>query len=280
VTSIGDSAFQGTSVTIPAPDAAPINKLLTPEQLAVSEAFTNGIGMVMVPIPAGEFQMGSPDRQEQHLVKIVKPFYLSAFEVTQEQHGKVMGTAPRSSSFLWRGHVGARKAMTMLNYDGAVKFCEKLSALPEERAANREYRLPTEAEWEYACRAGTTTTHSFGNDPLQLDEYAWHLSNSGRQIHSVGQKKPNSWGLYDMYGNVEEWCRDWYGKLPSASTTIDPIGPDEGSRRVVRGGSCGSAAKWCTSAGRGSMRPASYGDTRGIRVIMVPSGSEAAKPNN
>ncbi len=266
---------------IPAPplDAAAINKLLTPEQRAVSEAITNSIGMVMVPIPAGEFQMGSPDKQSQHLVKITKPFHLCAFEVTQGHYGKVMGTGFRSAAF-FVGHTGVHQAMSWMSHDVAVEFCRKLSALPKEKAANREHRLPTEAEWEYACRAGTTTTYSFGNDPSQLDAYGWYADNSGRQAHSVGQKKPNPWGLYDMHGNVEEPCSDWYGDHPSAPTMTDPIGPDDGSERVVRGGSYSSAAKWCTSAGRSPIKPSSHGDRRGIRAVMVPSGGETAKPKN
>jgi len=154
-----------------------------------------------------------------------------------------------------------------VSWNDAVEFCRRLSKLPEEKAAGHVYRLPTEAEWEYACRAGTTTEYSFGDFESQLGEYAWFNGNSDETTHPVGQKKANPWGLYEMHGNVWEWCQDWhsadyYGSSPPA----DPQGPTRGSSRVLRGGS------WCCprdvrSANRGRVGPDSRGSNVGFRVV-------------
>ena len=125
-----------------------------------------------------------------------------------------------------------------VSWDEAVEFCRRLSALPEETAARRQYRLPSEAQWEYACRAGSTTHYYFGDDAGSLGGYAWYGDNSGGVTHAVGQKRPNGWGLYDMYGNVWQWCADWHGAAYYAeSPTDDPIGPPEGPHHANRGGS-------------------------------------------
>ena len=130
-----------------------------------------------------------------------------------------------------------------------MEFCRKLS-----EKEGLEYRLPTEAEWEYACRAGTTTVYSFGDDVSELARYGWFSSNSGRTTHPVGGKRPNAWGLYDMHGNVFEWCQDWYGDYPSGSVT-DPTGPASGDSRVLRGGSFGLRASDVRSAFRLAYQP-------------------------
>ena len=131
-----------------------------------------------------------------------------------------------------------------MSWDDAVEFCEKLSALVEERAAGRKFRLPTEAEWEYACRAGTTTRFSFGDDPAGLANCAWFAENASGLPRPVGQKRPNAWGLYDMHGNMPEWCADWYAKdYYEKSPVDDPEGPATGSGRVTRGGG------WFNTAG-------------------------------
>ena len=170
--------------------------------------------MVLVPIPAGEFTMGSPesekdrkDNETQHLVKITKPYYLGAYEVTQEQYERVMGKNLSDSK-------GENKPVENVRWSEAVEFCRKLS---EKEGV--EYRLPTEAEWEYACRAGTSTAYSFGNDESQLGKYAWYRDNS-ISTHPVGELKPNTWGLYDMHGNVWEWCQDLYAR--GWKTTCEP----------------------------------------------------------
>jgi formylglycine-generating enzyme required for sulfatase activity len=215
--------------------AAPIKKLVTPEQVDLGGPIVNSIDIVLVPIPAGEFTMGSPesepDRQggeTQHLVKITKPFYLSAHEVTQQQYESVMQVSP------WEGKDYAKKGpgypATHVNWDEAVAFCGKLS-----KQEGVEYRLPTEAEWEYACRAGTTTAYSFGDDVRQLPQHAWYSGSSNGSTHPVGELKPNAWGLFDMHGNVREWCQDWHGRYESLEVS-DPTGAASGRHRVLRGG--------------------------------------------
>ena len=162
-----------------------------------------------------------------------------------------------------------------VNWPDAVEFCRKLS-----EKEGLEYRLPTEAEWEYACRAGTTTAYSFGDDASELGEYAWYKENAWgagqKHPHTVGQKKPNPWGLYDMHGNVWEWCSDWRGDYSSESVT-DPAGPSSGSSRVIRGGGWGSVAEDCRSSRRFKGFPSSriYGSGFGFRVSCVPSGQQA-----
>jgi len=148
-----------------------------------------------------------------------------------------------------------------VKWDDAVEFCEKLS---EKEGV--EYRLPTEAEWEYACRAGTTTMYSFGDDVSQLGEYAWYGKNAIDVAYIVGHKNPNPWGLYDMHGNVIEWCQDWLGKYPSGDVT-DPVGPASGSYRVFRGGSSADNAWDCRSAYRFRPTPSYRDDGPGFRVL-------------
>ena len=206
----------------------------------------NSIGVEMALIPAGTFSMGSADgdddEQPVHKVRLTQPFYLGVHEVTNAQWKAVMGEVPSQ----WQD---ADRPVEQVSWDDAVKFCRKLSALPAERAAGRVYRLPTEAEWEYACRAGSKTRYSFGDDEAELEEHGWFNDNSGVATHPVGQKKPNAWGLYDMHGNVWEWCADWYGAYP-ANAVADPSGRDGGSIRVIRGGSWLYSAGHCRSADR------------------------------
>ncbi|MEO2016016.1 MAG: formylglycine-generating enzyme family protein [Fuerstiella sp.] len=214
--------------------AARVKQHMTPAQLALGDPVVNSVGMLLVPIPAGEFQMGSPaseaDRKSdetQHQVKITKPFYLGVYEVTQQQYEQVMSSKP--SEFK-----GPQNPVEKVSWNDAVEFCRKLSSLPEEKAAGFVYRLPTEAEWEYSCRAGTQTAYSFGDSESELGDYAWY-GKFGGTTHPVGGKKPNPWGLYDMHGNVGEWCQDWRGMYPSGPVT-DPTGASSGQSRVVRGG--------------------------------------------
>jgi formylglycine-generating enzyme required for sulfatase activity len=240
---------------------AAVKKQMTPAQLALGDLVVNSVGMLLVPIPAGEFQMGSPDAaiyydgeraKPQHLVKITKPFYLGVYEVTQQQYEKVMGARP------WRGDdyvkEGADYPASYVTRDRAVEFCRRLS-----KQEGVEYRLPTEAEWEYACRAGTTTAYSFGDDRAKLGQYAWYEKNAWdigeKYAHGVGQKLPNRWGLYDMHGNVWEWCQDWYGPYGSDKVVSDPVGPAQGDRRVLRGGSFNAHSSLVRSAYRNYLQP-------------------------
>jgi formylglycine-generating enzyme required for sulfatase activity len=245
------------------PVAARVKKHMTPAQLALGDPVVNSVSMLLVPIPAGEFQMGSPDsdsnafrfEKPQHLVKITKPFYLNVYEVTQQQYEKVMGSKP--SHFK-----GPQNPVEQVSWNDAVEFCRKLS---EQESV--EYRLPTEAEWEYACRAGTTTKYSFGDSESELGDYAWYSENASGTTHPVGGKKPNAWGLYDMHGNVFEWCQDWYGDYHRAATVTDPTGPSNGSYRVYRGGGWGSDSVNCRSAYRDGNSPVIRRDYLGFRVV-------------
>jgi len=247
---------------------------------------TNSIGMKLVLIPAGEFMMGSPEDERgplhregpQHRVRITRPFYFGVYPVTQEEYERVMGTNPSAFSRDGRnsdrvsGLDTSRFPVERVSWNDAMEFCRRLSALPAERSAGREYRLPTEAEWEYACRAGTTTRYSFGNDASHLGEYAWYVDNSERRTHRVGQKRANPWGLYDMHGNVWEWCSDWYASDYYANSPVnDPQGPASGSLRVRRGGAWRDGAGGCRSAHRLGLGPGRRITYLGFRVALVPA---------
>ena len=234
----------------PTPDPTPVEDMELPDS-------ANSIGMKFKLIPAGKFTMGEGD--EAHEVTLTKPFKMGVHEVTQAQYEQVMGVNP--STFK-----GADNPVENVSWDDAVEFCRKLSELPAEKAAGNVYRLPTEAQWEYACRAGTTTKFSFGDDDSGLGDYAWHSENSDKKPHPVGSKLPNAWGLYDMHGNVSEWCQDWYVDYPSGSVT-DPSGATSGSLRVFRGGSWGSTAGSCRSAYRLRYLPSFRSSGLGFRVV-------------
>jgi formylglycine-generating enzyme required for sulfatase activity len=229
--------------------------------------------MRFVPIQAGTFTMGdanSFDDETPHQVTLTQPFELGVYEVTQEQYEAVMGTSPSEFD-------GLQNPVETVSWDDAVEFCRKLSAMPAEKKAGYVYRLPTEAEWEYACRAGTTTEYSFGDSESKLGEYAWYAKNSGHTTHPVGKKKPNAWGLYDMHGNVYEWCQDWYGDHPSGSVT-DPTGAASGRGRVLRGGSFLSQTSDVRSAKRAYLQPVISAVTYGFRVLR--SSVESTESTN
>lgn len=149
-----------------------------------------------------------------------------------------------------------------------VGFCRRLSELPEEKKEGRAYRLPTEAEWEYACRAGSNTAYSFGDLDEQVGDYAWCAKLANRQTHPVGQKRPNAWGLYDLHGNVGEWCQDWCGDYPPRKNVVDPSGPPSGEFRVIRGGSWFEAAAKCRSASRLADWANAKSHACGFRVVL------------
>jgi formylglycine-generating enzyme required for sulfatase activity len=188
-----------------------------------------GVTMELVRIPAGSFVMGDDkgfdNEQPPHQVTISRDFYIGKYEVTQAQWTAVMGTNPS-------GQKASSLPVEMVSWDDAEAFVERLSS-----QTGHDLRLPTEAEWEHACRAGTTTRYYFGDDEGDLGNYAWAASNSEGSIHPVGQKLPNAWGLYDTLGNVWEWCSDWYDEDHyRQSTALDPAGPASGEARVLRGG--------------------------------------------
>ena len=243
---------------------------------------TNSIGMELIEIPAGNFTMGSPrseknhkDREAQVSVTLTKPFRLGKTEVTQGQWKSVMDLEPWLNKSDVR--INEDNAATYVSWDDATEFCKKLTDLERKARtlqADEEYRLPTEAEWEYACRAGTTTAFSFGDDESKFGEYAARfppIIKTEDEFYSkkVGTKKPNPWGLYDMHGNVCELCSDWYGDELSGGT--DPAGPKGGSNRVWRGGSSGLAPGVCRSAIRASPKPSDSGSYLGFRVARSQS---------
>ena len=230
---------------------------------------TNSIGMKLVLILPRDFIMGSPKEENgrviiesQHAVTISQWYYLAAHEVTQEQYEKVTGNNPITFK-------GAKNPVEMVSWEDAVSFCKKLSDMPEEKVAGRDYRLPTEAEWEYACRATSTTSYCLGDTAEPLSDFAWFGEDRGK-THPVGEKKANRWGLYDMHGNVFEWCQDRGADYPTGAIT-DPQRPSEGSLRVYRGGSWNSVAGSCRSAYRNWCLPSNRDDRYGFRLALSPS---------
>ncbi|MFT5328194.1 MAG: sulfatase activating formylglycine-generating enzyme [Planctomycetaceae bacterium] len=217
----------------------------------------NSIGMEFKLLPGGTFTMG--EDKEAHQVTLTKPFEMAVYELTQGQASQLR----KVNSSIFKG---PENPVEQVSWDEAVALCRNLSALPAEKSSGYVYRLPTEAEWEYACRAGTKTGYSFGDSESELGEYAWYDDNSERTTHPVGGKKANPWGLYDMYGNVWEWCQDRHGDFPNGPVT-DPTGPALGSYRVERGGSWGNSARYSRSAYRDRYTPDYRGDDVGFRVL-------------
>lgn len=215
----------------------------------IPKTFANSsIGMEFVLILAGEFDMGSSSEEKGrsdsespvHRVTIENPFYISKSLVTQKQWKNLMGNNP--SSFKGEG-----LPIDHVSWKEVQEFVKKLNAIEN----TDKYRLPSEAEWEYACRAGTQTRYFFGNDESKLNEYAWYVENSGRKTHSICRKKPNPWGLYDMHGNVWEWVQDeWHDNYNSAPSNGNAWEDGGGSFRVSRGGSWYCDSESCRSASR------------------------------
>jgi formylglycine-generating enzyme required for sulfatase activity len=227
-------------------------------------------GIKLVLIPAGTFIMGSADDEAdrgadespQTRVTLTKDFYLGATDVTQGQYESVMGTNP--SDFKSEGRDAP---VEEVSWDDAMAFCQKLTE--RERTSGRlpegyAFTLPTEAQWEYACRAGTTG--AYATDPA---ETSWYDRNSGGTTHPVGAKLPNAWGLYDMTGNVYQWCADWYAKRYPGGEVTDPTGPDSGSVHVLRGGGWYYDRSYCRSAYR-DFDPGYRANFIGFRVALNP----------
>ncbi len=224
---------------------------------------TNVIGMKLKLIQPGSFVMGSdngePDEKPLHKVTISKHFYIGIYPVTQDEYFAIMKDNP--SHFKGDG----RRPVEGVTWQDANKFCAKLSDKDEKLV----YRLPTEAEWEYCCRAGTSTAYYWGDEVDSL--HCWFFENSDGETHPVGSLLPNPWGLFDMLGNVWEWCMDRYGEYQSVAET-DPHGPICGKSRVLRGGSLGYDASFCRGTCRGSKSPTyrSSDDALGFRVVASP----------
>jgi formylglycine-generating enzyme len=260
----------------------------------------NSVGMRFVLIPAGEFEMGAPesevgsriDERPVHRVRITKPYYLGVFEVTQEEYRKVMGINPSFFSSEGEGRakiegLDTRKfPVENISWEDAVAFCKNLSQLPAEKQAGRSYRLPTEAEWQYACRAGTTTPFHYGPALGAADaningNFPYGGAARGPLLNRtmpVGSYKPNAFGLYDMHGNVGEMTADWYARFYyKDSPSADPQGPEAGADRVVLGGSWGATASSCRSAYRRSNATSGKAKYFGVRIVCALVGEESGK---
>ena len=209
----------------------------------------------MIIIEDGTFMMGDglDNDNPVHEVELGR-FEISPMQVTQAVYETIMGVNP--SYFK-----GANNPVENVSWHDANVFCERLS-----KATGRKYMLPTEAQWEYACRAGTETKYNTGDNESDIAEAGWYKDNSNGTTHPIGQKKPNAWKLYDMHGNVWEWCNDWYDDYPNGKAT-NPTGHDTGLGRVVRGGGWNSGAGDCRSASRGKGGPSLGSDVLGFRVV-------------
>ncbi len=231
------------------------------------EDLGNGIKLEMVKIEGGTFEMGTPktdkdhnNDEDLHTVK-VSSFYIGKYEVTQALW-KAVAALPAINMRLTSNATefkGDNLPVERVSWEEVKEFCARLS-----KATGKIYRLPTEAEWEYAARAGSKS----GSYPEPLKDYAWFDENSGGKTHPIGQKKPNPWGLYDIYGNVYEWCEDWYGDYPTTGIVVDPKGPSSGTLRVDRGGGYASPAEDCRSAIRFYYAPEDRGSRMGFRLAM------------
>ena len=268
----GPSLKLPASVELKPEDDPP--KLATPIPEPNHENFTEDLGkgvkLEMIAIPGGSFLMGSEDFKNTKPVHPVRlsPFHIGKYQVTQRQWQAVMGDNP--SRFK-----GDNLPVETVSWEMAVEFCEKLS-----KQTGKNYRLPTEAEWEYACLAGSTGKYCFGDDEALLKKYAWYSKNSDSKTHPVGEKLPNDWGLYDMHGNVWEWCQDWYDEnyyanLSKQSEAINPQGPANGKYRVLRGGSWFYYQMYARAVFRGFNHPAFRDSNIGIRLVSCrpPSSS-------
>jgi len=246
----------------PEPDSKDLVELET--------GYTNSIGMEFMKIPAGEFMMGSPEDEEVywdcespvHKVTIEKPFYLGKYEVTQKQWREVMSSNPSNFHSIFKNDDNL--PVENVSWYDVQKFIKKLN----EMEGSDKYRLPYEAEWEYACRAGTTTRFDFGDGGWNLNDYAWYLWNSDLCTHPVGQKKPNSWGLYDMHGNVVEWCQDsWHNNYEGAPSDGSAWEDGSSSNRVIRGGGWESSSVFSESGSRSCEYPGNCSNDLGFRVV-------------
>jgi formylglycine-generating enzyme required for sulfatase activity/N-acetylneuraminic acid mutarotase len=249
--------FWGVGQT--ADPAAPTWLLKVTSLPAPGQIWSNSAGMPLAYVPAGKFIRGSgweqPNRsydEHPHPVRLTKPFRIGTSEVTQGQWKAVMGEGRP-------GFSNDNLPVTEVSWRDAVAFCEKLSALE-----GKKYRLPTEAEWEYACRAGSPGDFSGGS---RLEELGWFADNSN-ELQPVGTRKPNAWGLYDMHGNVAEWCADFYQPEYPKEEVVNPAGPAQGAARVLRGGSFEGFARSCRSAARSSAPPSYQLKDTGFRVVL------------
>jgi formylglycine-generating enzyme required for sulfatase activity len=244
----------------PPPAAAP-----APVPASPALTSTNSIGLILIRVEPGTFTMGRPGGYKTEIpftVTLTRPYFLGMTEVTQAQWAAVMAANPSSVR-------GDALPVDNITWSDAAEFCRRMS-----EKEGRTYRLPTEAEWEYACRAGTITGYSFGDDPQLLDQFMWSNRNARGVLQPVGTKKANPWGFFDMHGNVREWCGDWGSWRYPTSPQTDPTGPAAGTERVRRGGSCdfypGSGQSGCRD-----WAPPEFGYRGvGFRVVMQAEPAE------
>ena len=233
----------------------------------MSEGVTNSIGMELIILPAGSFTMGGDPVAEQadenerprHRVTFRSSFSIGKYPVTQGEWQALMGSNP--SHFQ-----GAARPVEMVSHEDALRFIQRLN----QKESTQAYRLPREAQWEYAARAGSTSSYCFGGERIKLGQYAWYRKNSAEETHPVGQLRPNEWGLHDMHGNVHEWCGDWFDRSYYArSPEVDPQGAEKGLARSLRGGDWGSAEWYCRCAIRSLSSPDRRSPRVGFRVLKL-----------
>jgi formylglycine-generating enzyme required for sulfatase activity len=249
------------------------------------QRLTNALGMEFVCVPRGTFLMGSSpeerdrydDEDPHHAVTLTRPFYLGVYQVTQRQYEQVMGRNP--SRFAHGRGGGPFHPVEQISWNDAVEFCHRLAELPSESKRGYRYRLPTEAEWEHACRAGTETPFAFGRTitahQANFDgNFPYNGGPAGPYRNAtapVGSYRPNAFGLFDMHGNIWEWCQDWFqDDAYGAGDWIDPQGPQYGHDRVLRGGGWYNNAGSCRSAYRYWDQPEDSDDDMGFRVVLIP----------
>ena len=250
-------------------------------QVSWTTGFVNNFGMKFELIPEGSFLMGSPQLENgrrndetQRTVEISESFYMTTTEVTQEQWERIMGTIPwrRSGNY----PKGPNYPAHGMRWVDAYEFCRWLSVIE-----GKTYTLPSEAQWEYACRAGTSSMYYSGDSSQSLSKYAWFLKDAKESpteiFKPVGRKKKNGFGLFDMHGNVAEWCADWYGPYETNGSQNDPTGLAFGNERVIRGGSCISRWQHLRSASRDSRSPTTASGLVGFRVVAKDEGNESEK---
>lgn len=232
-----------------------------------SDVKINSIGMKMILIPPGSFRMGGDKKLEQaedhenpkHMVKISNAFYMGKYEVTQKQWHEIMNNNPSK-------YIDDLRPVEQVSWNDVQVFIQNLN----DREGTHQYRLPSEAEWEYSARAGSEGPYTFGSDTNILSQYAWYRNNSNGKTHPVGQLEPNAWGLYDMHGNVHEWCQDWFDRnYYSQSSSNDPFGPQTGLAKALRGGDWGSEDWYCRCASRSLSSPDRRSNRVGFRLIRT-----------
>jgi formylglycine-generating enzyme required for sulfatase activity len=249
-----------------------------------AEFEVGGVAFALRWIPPGTFWMGSPEEEPERYsdegprrqVTLTRGFWMGETPVTQDQWRAVVATMERDTSMKVLNPTPSRfqgpgtLPVEQVSWEDCVSFSGLLSVgMASAEADSPTFRLPTEAEWEYACRAGTTTRWSFGDDEAALEQHAWHDKNSDGKTHPVGMKRGNPWGLKDMHGGIMEWCSDWSGDYGEGQT-VDPEGPAKGSLRVIRGGSWLDSARFCRSAYRLGLAPGSRRGNLGFRLVLAP----------